>query len=151
MRYFLVILLLLVSLGSRSQEFAAIQTVVIPLEFEPEVLDIPEVSFGIEIPRQEFQLTWVGIPKESNLPKEINMRSIIEGERNKPRREVTVSSFASFKRDGNKKSPVISIEPRVGNVYGDRFRQRGIENISYKDSRTPLYLNPYRRTSIWDY
>lgn len=147
----LYILFTLLSFGLFAQEFPNIQRLAIPLEFKPSALDIPKVSFGIEIPKQNFTLTYVGIPKESNLPKEIDMRSIIEGERNRPRREVYIQSLASFQNKDTRKPSVISIEARAGNPYGDRFNQRGIENISYKDSRTPLYISPYRRTSIWDY
>ena len=155
MKYLIYILFITVSVSVNAQEFTGNNAIRInvedaKLDFEPSTFKIPIYSLGVETPKGNWTLSQVGIPKENNLPRKVDMRAIMDKEQRTTRREVTIQSFESFQQKSEKQS-IISIEGRVVNPYGETNDFRGIKNPSYQDARIPTYISPYRRRSLWDY
>ncbi len=155
MKYFLYIVFIGISISLNAQEFTGsnalrIDVEAAQLDFEPSTFKIPVYSLGVETPKGNWTLSQVGIPQESNLPRTVDMRAIMDKEQRTTRREVTKQSFESLQQKSEKQS-IISVEGRVVNPYGDTYDFRGIKNPSYQDARIPTYVSPYRRRSLWDY
>lgn len=143
------------SLSLSAQEFNGAKSLRIiaeapPLDFQLSTIKIPEYSLGIEVPKGNFTLSAVGLPIENNLPKNIDMRAIMDREQRISSREITIQSLESFQKKPEQQG-AFSVEGRLVNPYGDPYGFRGIKNPSYQDARIPIYVSPSHRRTLWDY